>query len=389
MKQKTFVVIILFVLFSQKFLLFAENSKISEEECLSFDELRRVLPQLDMPFPIMDEPSEFFPDGHPIPNEQDMENAWLHLKAFCESYPEVSDLVFDSEIDEWFIVVNGKKYFWADGRILPEDKKNYANDFKPIFRYSYEKHFFEIPDDKIDECLEFLKWEESERLKYSALENNTFLASEFYGPITEESIREKLVEVLFLGKRVYVHEYIVEKLKAVNNKILAQKNTKNVKAFLKNFATVYGFNWSIIAYTSGISMHGYGLAVDVMPKDFGELNAYWGWEAKTNDEWYLLKLSERWHPPLEVVNAFISEGFNWGGYWTIWDTIHFEFRPELLYVCDFTFYDTEKFYLESEIELMEKEIEEKLLKESEEKNLMTTEEEPTENDLIDDEKFED
>lgn len=390
MKQKTFVVIVLFAMLSQKFFVFAEEPKNSEEtktSVLSIDEMKQILPQLDMPFPVH-ESDEFFPDSKPEPNEQNMENAWLHLKAFCASYPEVSDLIFDSKINEWFIVVNGKKYFWADGRILPENEKNHAQDFKPIFRYSYEKVFFEIPNNKINECLEFLNWEESLRLKYSVLENNNFLASEFYGNMTEESIKEKLVEVLFLGKRIYVHEYIAEKLKNVSDKILSQRKTKRVKNFLQNLAAVYGFNWRTIRNTVETSMHSYGLAVDVMAKNFGGRNAYWKWAATVNDEWYLLKLSKRWHPPPEVVDAFISEGFIWGGYWTVWDTIHFEFSPELLFVCDFTFYDTEKFYLEYEIEAMENALEEKLLKESEGENLITTEEPTQKIDSVGDEKLE-
>ena len=34
--------------------------------------------------------------------------------------------------------------------------------------------------------------------------------------------------------------------------------------------------------------------------------------------------------PLEIVEIFERHGFIWGGRWKHYDTMHFEFRPELL-----------------------------------------------------------
>ena len=39
---------------------------------------------------------------------------------------------------------------------------------------------------------------------------------------------------------------------------------------------------------------------------------------------------KRWHPPKEVVKVFEKYGFIWGGKWHNYDTIHFEYRPELI-----------------------------------------------------------
>ena len=35
--------------------------------------------------------------------------------------------------------------------------------------------------------------------------------------------------------------------------------------------------------------------------------------------------------PLEVVEVFERHGFIWGGKWAHFDTMHFEYRPELLH----------------------------------------------------------
>ena len=37
---------------------------------------------------------------------------------------------------------------------------------------------------------------------------------------------------------------------------------------------------------------------------------------------------KRWQPPPKVVRAFEQEGFIWGGKWYLFDTMHFEYRPE-------------------------------------------------------------
>jgi hypothetical protein len=34
--------------------------------------------------------------------------------------------------------------------------------------------------------------------------------------------------------------------------------------------------------------------------------------------------------PREIVDAFERHGFIWGGRWYHYDTMHFEYRPELL-----------------------------------------------------------
>jgi len=31
-----------------------------------------------------------------------------------------------------------------------------------------------------------------------------------------------------------------------------------------------------------------------------------------------------------VIDIFEKEGFIWGGKWTVWDNMHFEYRPELI-----------------------------------------------------------
>lgn len=82
------------------------------------------------------------------------------------------------------------------------------------------------------------------------------------------------------------------------------------------------YNCRAIAGTSRPSAHGYGIAIDIAVKQA----AYWRWA----------KPDAHGRPPyhnsipVEIVALFEENGFIWGGRWEHFDTMHFEYRPELL-----------------------------------------------------------
>jgi hypothetical protein len=73
--------------------------------------------------------------------------------------------------------------------------------------------------------------------------------------------------------------------------------------------------------TGRLSMHSYGAAIDLNLK----YSNYWLWEAggKTN-------IPYRNAMARQIVDIFERHGFIWGGRWYHYDTMHFEYRPELL-----------------------------------------------------------
>lgn len=81
-----------------------------------------------------------------------------------------------------------------------------------------------------------------------------------------------------------------------------------------------GFNWRVIAGTDLLSVHAFGAAFDINT-GFAD---YWRWAEGTGPIAYRNRI------PLAVVALFEREGFIWGGRWYHYDTMHFEYRPELL-----------------------------------------------------------
>ena len=81
------------------------------------------------------------------------------------------------------------------------------------------------------------------------------------------------------------------------------------------------FNWRTVAGTKNLSVHSFGVAIDI---NLDHTN-YWKWETERNG-----RIAYKNQIPLEVVEVFEKNGFIWGGKWYHYDTMHFEYRPELL-----------------------------------------------------------
>ena len=75
-----------------------------------------------------------------------------------------------------------------------------------------------------------------------------------------------------------------------------------------------------VADTGAPSPHGYGIAIDLNTA----FSDYWYWRPHDGPILYRNRMPE------EIVAIFEKHGFIWGGKWYHFDTMHFEFRPELL-----------------------------------------------------------
>ncbi len=77
------------------------------------------------------------------------------------------------------------------------------------------------------------------------------------------------------------------------------------------------YNCRAVADTGEPSLHGMGAAIDINVAQ----SDYWLWRKGA---------PYRNRIPEPIVAAFERHGFIWGGKWSHYDTMHFEYRPELL-----------------------------------------------------------
>lgn len=108
-----------------------------------------------------------------------------------------------------------------------------------------------------------------------------------------------------------------QKLAAIGKEIA--KLPKHERIWAEGACT---YEYRVIKDTDRLSMHSFGIAIDLAPTK----TQYWKDEAPSETA----KIGYKNTMPLSIVRIFEKHGFIWGGRWYHYDTMHFEYRPELL-----------------------------------------------------------
>jgi hypothetical protein len=262
------------------------------------------------------------------PKETEPSRGELIMKAFAAAYP---DRVGPAEFrdGDWAIPLRGVFYYYAGGRLLPEELREKAEEIdpQPFYRYVPELPPWKEPDP--EESARFEKQAELRRT-HPPRRSQDFFDALWRAHSRDESY-ERVKSIRFLGRSVLVHYSILEELALVEERIQTEARTNaQVRQWVNSIHVLDGWNWRSIADTQSRSFHAYGAALDILPKSLGSLETYWLWAARTNSAWWTVPYSKRFHPPDEVIKAFEAYGFIWGGKWLFFDTMHFEYRPEIL-----------------------------------------------------------
>ncbi len=263
--------------------------------------------------------------------------AELVITAFYQAYPDkISQIGYDRNIGDWYLIADGEKFFWANGRLLPEQIQTESAQWRPYVDYQYPWELAD-PADFSEETIQKITEASDSDKRGNAPPYNIEFYDALYDGKTRNAMESHIITVTFLGKTVSVHEDITGKLRLVEQDITAAAQTnQEVQTFIDNLLSVEGYNWREIADSQSRSNHSWGIAVDILPVGWGQKNLYWNWISYWNDEWMLIPLDRRWTPPKAVVDIFESHGFIWGGKWALWDNMHFEYRPELLLLREWT-----------------------------------------------------
>ncbi|HZK19851.1 MAG TPA: M15 family metallopeptidase [Treponemataceae bacterium] len=265
------------------------------------------------------------------------------LNKYIKSYPNsIRVIEYDAEKKDWKVQVNDVALYWAESRFLPEEELANRDEWRSHLDYVYSKVVFDPADKAVFTSSFVLMLKSKEFYKSRARQkpyHNAFYNA-LYNCSTRASVEQQITTISFLGHKLNIHKKLIPELKKIEIKIYnlkaqeVKKGMQNeygtVQFFLSQLEQVQGYNWREVSDTSNRSQHSRGIAIDVLPKNWESKNIYWRWRADWDENWMLLALGNRWMPPADVVKAFESEGFIWGGNWVLWDTIHFEYRPELL-----------------------------------------------------------
>jgi hypothetical protein len=230
---------------------------------------------------------------------------------------------------EWMLRLDGRWFAWANGRLLPEEERGRWAEYDayPFSRYPLELPAITPLDPETEERL-------VRRLR-DAEENPPRRSGDFLGLLLHAGSRTeteaRIIKMEVAGYTVSVHERLREPLTRVSEELSALRHSDPQAAmYLRSLAEINGYNFRYVEGTRSRSYHSYGLAVDLIPKSYAGKEAYWMWAANRHARWWEIPYQKRWMAPEAVVRCFERHGFIWGGKWLLFDTMHFEYRPELL-----------------------------------------------------------
>jgi len=227
--------------------------------------------------------------------------SYTQLQANCnklvQSYEQIAGCKNNKVI--WS---DGSSMIYDDGKKETFDKILKNADIEDTFTHSYTNGPYKNPPKNYDP---------------GRYRNDKFFRK-MYGN-SAQAVKKNLATISWFGQKVRVTR--VNNVHKQLQKVavdLAKEVKKNPK--LKKYLTPMGgtFKWRKIAGTNRLSVHSFGAAVDINVK----YSAYWRWSKGKYK--YQNKI------PTKIVKIFEKHGFIWGGKWYHYDTMHFEYRPEML-----------------------------------------------------------
>ena len=147
---------------------------------------------------------------------------------------------------------------------------------------------------------------------------NIAFFDKMYGNCSKGEVQRKLAKVAWLPKAgggvvpITTVNGIADKLQAVSEEL--DRLPSAIKKYA--FPSAGTFNCRVVKDTGNRSAHAWAAAIDINT-NFAD---YWLWSKGT----YRNRI------PFDIVEVFERHSFIWGGKWGHFDTMHFEYRPELL-----------------------------------------------------------
>lgn len=152
---------------------------------------------------------------------------------------------------------------------------------------------------------------------------NKAFFDKLYGDCSAGEVAAKLVPVIWLP-RSWGQAVRITSVNGVDRQLAAiSRELDDLPAADKKFLYPIGGTYMCrkVRDTGQTSMHGWGAAIDINTA----YSDYWLWHhAEVDPPPYVNRI------PAEIVAIFEKHGFIWGGRWAHFDTMHFEYRPELL-----------------------------------------------------------
>jgi D-alanyl-D-alanine carboxypeptidase len=230
-------------------------------------------------------------------------NIAVYLDNLVRSYPDW----IAARTDEYLTMKNGVKFAISDHR--------YDKSFNELLEHPDIDDMFYVPYPAGSDPKQTPRNFDPGRVRFDPL------LTAMYGDCRRGEVTSKLRTITWLPAHnggtigITTVNGVDKSLSAVSQEL--DKLSGDFHKFLVPTSGTY--NCRTVAGSSVRSAHGYGIAVDLNVKH----SDYWRWSKDPNNPVWKNRI------PTEIVRVFEKHQFIWGGYWYHFDTMHFEYRPEL------------------------------------------------------------
>jgi D-alanyl-D-alanine carboxypeptidase len=205
---------------------------------------------------------------------------------------------------------------WRDGTRMPLSDGQPAKSFDQMLRHGSILDQIRLPYPVGPRAAALNSDDDPGRIR-----NRAFF-DKMYGNCWKGEVAPRLVPVVWLP-RSWGHAVPVTSVNGVAGRVAEiSEELDALPQAVKRYAYPAGtYNCRTVADTGQPSMHSWGAAIDINPA----LADYWiGHRSAVSDAASIGRI------PAEIVEIFERHGFIWGGKWSHYDTMHFEYRPELV-----------------------------------------------------------
>jgi hypothetical protein len=245
-------------------------------------------------------------ESHAVAQPRSSLTAAEKAAALLAGYPHTLSAIEDNTI------------VFKDGTRLPFDDGRGDKDFATLLTEPDIKDMFAIPYPRGAPHNAPVENEDPGRIR------NAAFFRKMYGDCSKGEVEKNLIDVAWLPKRSGARLRVTRINDVAGQLAAVSRELDELPSSFTRFLTppAGAYNCRTIAGTDQASAHGFGIAVDIALAHAH----YWRWAPRGPNG----PIAYRNAIPPAIVAIFEKHGFIWGGRWHHYDTMHFEYRPEIL-----------------------------------------------------------
>lgn len=223
------------------------------------------------------------------------------------AYPEyIKNLEKDNNGHVYIIMKSGRKVLYDDKKEKNFEQKLFDTDIQDMMEQKY-------PLNSIDKVVD--KNFDPGRFRVYSIFNEVYGSSK-----NKVESNLKMAKVGYKRFQFNKNNGAADALENAVKEAMSKTNeNKNIINCL--FPCSGTFNYRNISGTNLKSPHSFAIAIDLAR----DRRDYWKWVSESEGS---LRIKSY---PKEIVESFESNNFIWGGKWSHFDTLHFEYRPEIIF----------------------------------------------------------